>query len=298
MAAVLNNLGALQFSQGLLESSEDFYTRSLSLRRKLGDQVGVGATLGNLGLIVQQLGNPHRALELYSESLAIARALGDRRSAGIALGNLGTLALELTDFKRAADWFKECWQVSQEIGDTEGLAGALEGLSSTAAMQHQPTRAARLYGIASALRERTNLPRSTEESLDLERRLAGTATELGSVGWAATVAAGRAMTPEAVLDAPEPSLPVHPVQTSSIPPTGLTNRELEVLRLVSQGLSDKIIARTLAISPATVGRHLSTVYSKLEVKSRAQATQWALEHGVYDFAGIHHQVSVVESARA
>jgi tetratricopeptide (TPR) repeat protein len=207
VAAVLNNLGALQFSQGLLESSEDFYTRSLSLRRELGDQIGVGATLGNLGLIVQQLGNPHRALELYSESLAIARALGDRRSAGIALGNLGTVGLELSDFKRASMWFEECLQVSQDINDVEGVVGALEGLSSTAAMQHQATRAARLYGIASALRERSSLPRSTEESLDLERRLAGTAAELGSVGWAAAVATGRAMTPEAVLDAPEPSLP-------------------------------------------------------------------------------------------
>jgi DNA-binding NarL/FixJ family response regulator len=114
------------------------------------------------------------------------------------------------------------------------------------------------------------------------------------VTWAATVAAGRAMTPEAILAMPETT--THPTPEHD-PPVGLTARELEVLRLVSQGLSDKVIAKTLSISPATVGRHLSTVYSKLEVRSRAQATQWALEHGIYDFNALH-QVLVAQGARA
>ncbi len=297
VAAVLNNLGALHYTQNHLEPAEDYYNQSLNLRRELGDQVGIGATLGNLGLIVQALGKLHHALELYSESLAIARQLGDKRSAGIALGNLGTVALELQDAKAATTWFEECLEVSSQIADIEGTAGALEGLSITAATCQQATRAARLYGAANALRERSSLPRTEQENLDLERRLAGAASALGAVTWAATMAAGRAMTPEAILAMPETATPLSPELDFSLPPVGLTARELEVLRLVSQGLSDKVIAKTLTISPATVGRHLSTVYGKLEVRSRAQATQWALEHGVYDFNTLH-QVSVNEGARA
>ncbi len=293
VAAVLNNLGALHYSQHQLEPAEDYYNQSLNLRRELGDRVGIGATLGNLGLIVQALRNPHRALELYSESLAIARQLGDKRSAGIALGNLGTVALELQDIDAATTWFEECLEVSSQIADIEGIAGALEGLAVTAAMRQQALRAARLYGSANALRERSSLPRTEQETLDLERRLAGAASALGSVTWAATMVAGRAMTPEAILASPEATQ--HSPELD--PSVGLTARELEVLRLVSQGLSDKVIAKSLAISPATVGRHLSTVYSKLEVRSRAQATQWALEHGVYDFNALH-QTSVSEGARA
>jgi predicted ATPase/DNA-binding CsgD family transcriptional regulator len=294
VAAVLNNLGALHYTQHQLETAKDYYNQSLNLRCELGDQVGIGATLGNLGLIVQALGNQHRALELYSESLAIARELGDKRSTGIALGNLGTVALELQDASAATTWFEECLGVSSQIADIEGIAGALEGLSVGAAMCQQALRAARLYGNANALRERSSLPRADQETLDLERRLTGVASALSPVTWAATVAAGRAMTPEAILAMPEPAVQ-HP--TEHDPPVGLTARELEVLRLVSQGLSDKAIAKSLAISPATVGRHLSTVYGKLEVRSRAQATQWALEHGIYDFNALH-QVSVAEGARA
>jgi predicted ATPase/DNA-binding CsgD family transcriptional regulator len=300
VAAVLNNLGALHYSQNQLEPAEDYYTQSLNLRRELGDQIGVGATLGNLGLIVQALRNPHRALELYSESLAIAHELGDKRSAGIALGNLGTLALELQDTQAANGWFEECFKVSSEIGDIEGIAGALEGLSATAATRQQTRRAAQLYGHANALRERSSLPRSEQETADLEQRLAGVASQLGALAWTAALATGRAMTPEAVLAMPEPSIQSAeqlPELEFRMPPVGLTARELEVLRLVSQGLSDKAIAKSLAISPATVGRHLSTVYSKLEVRSRAQATQWALEHGLYDFNGFHNRSGLVENAR-
>jgi predicted ATPase/DNA-binding CsgD family transcriptional regulator len=300
VASVLNNLGAVYFSQHKLELAEHYYNQSLSLRRELGDQVGIGATLGNLGLIVQALGNPHRALELYSEGLAIARKLGDQHSLGIALGNLGTVALELQDLQAASTWFEECLMVSQEVTDPEGIAGALDGLSTIAAMRQQNMRAARLYGHANALRERSSLPRTEQESLELEKRLAGVVSQLGSVAWTAALATGRAMTPEAILAMPEPTgQPAKQVPELEfrMPPVGLTARELEVLRLVSQGLSDKVIAKTLAISPATVGRHLSTVYGKLEVRSRAQATQWALEHGIYDFNTLH-QTSVVEGARA
>ncbi len=294
VAAVLNNLGALHYTQNHLETAEDYYNQSLGLRRELGDQVGIGATLGNLGLIVQSLGNQHRALELYSQSLAITRELGDKRSAGIALGNLGTVALELQDTNAANTWFEECLEVSSQIADIEGIAGALEGLAVTAATCQQTMRAARLHGSANALRERSSLPRTEQETSDLERHLAGAASALGAVTWAATVAAGRTMTPEAILAMPEPATQHSPELD---PPVGLTARELEVLRLVSQGLSDKTIAKTLSISPATVGRHLSTVYSKLEVRSRAQATQWALEHGIYDF-NAPHQASVAQGARA
>jgi DNA-binding NarL/FixJ family response regulator len=63
-------------------------------------------------------------------------------------------------------------------------------------------------------------------------------------------------------------------------PAGLTPRELEVLRLVAQGLTDAAVAERLYISPRTVGQHLRSVYGKLGVSSRAAATRFAVEHGL------------------
>lgn len=59
---------------------------------------------------------------------------------------------------------------------------------------------------------------------------------------------------------------------------GLTMREMEVLRLVSQGLTDAQVAEQLVISPRTVNWHLTSIYSKLGISSRSAATRYAIEH--------------------
>ena len=59
---------------------------------------------------------------------------------------------------------------------------------------------------------------------------------------------------------------------------GLTARELEVLRLVAGGQSNREIAAALVISEHTVARHLQNIYAKLGVSSRTAASAFAFEH--------------------
>jgi HD-GYP domain-containing protein (c-di-GMP phosphodiesterase class II) len=61
-------------------------------------------------------------------------------------------------------------------------------------------------------------------------------------------------------------------------PAGLTEREVEVLRLISQGHSNASVARELTISAKTVGRHVENTYAKIGVSSRAAAALFAMEH--------------------
>ena len=61
-------------------------------------------------------------------------------------------------------------------------------------------------------------------------------------------------------------------------PAGLTSREAEVLRLVARGLTNNEIAAELFLSPKTVSRHLSNIYTKIGVSSRASATAFAVDH--------------------
>jgi DNA-binding CsgD family transcriptional regulator len=61
---------------------------------------------------------------------------------------------------------------------------------------------------------------------------------------------------------------------------GLTARELEVLPLLATGLSNRAIARRLFISEKTVARHVSNIFGKLGLSSRAAATAWAYQHGL------------------
>ena len=61
-------------------------------------------------------------------------------------------------------------------------------------------------------------------------------------------------------------------------PSGLTRREVEVLHLAALGLTTQQIADRLYISPKTTDHHIQHVYSKIEVRTRAAAALWAMQH--------------------
>ncbi len=70
--------------------------------------------------------------------------------------------------------------------------------------------------------------------------------------------------------------------TSNLPPTEdpLTERELEVLQLVAQGLTNQEIAERLVLGERTVGNHISSILSKLHLANRTQAALYALREGI------------------
>lgn len=79
----------------------------------------------------------------------------------------------------------------------------------------------------------------------------------------------------AVLDAEDATMRLMPKKDR---PDGLTDREVEVLRLVAAGKTNKQIASMLVISEHTVGRHVQNIFGKLGVSTRAAATAYAFEH--------------------
>ena len=63
-------------------------------------------------------------------------------------------------------------------------------------------------------------------------------------------------------------------------PSGLTEREVEVLRLVASGRTNRAVAKQLCLSENTVARHVSNILTKIDAPSRAAATAYAYEHGL------------------
>ena len=61
---------------------------------------------------------------------------------------------------------------------------------------------------------------------------------------------------------------------------GLSDRERQVLALIADGLSNRDIGARLVISEKTAGRHVSNIFTKLEVHTRARAARYAAEHGL------------------
>jgi len=63
-------------------------------------------------------------------------------------------------------------------------------------------------------------------------------------------------------------------------PAGLSDREVEVLRLVATGSTNRDIADSLVISPHTVARHVSSIFAKIGAANRAEAATYAAHHGL------------------
>jgi DNA-binding NarL/FixJ family response regulator len=98
---------------------------------------------------------------------------------------------------------------------------------------------------------------------------------LSEAKFEAAWAEGRKMTPEAAIASFAQARP-----RAAAFPAGLTAREVEVLRLLSAGLTSAQIAGHLVVSLTTINAHLRNIYNKLDVSSRSAATRFAIEHGL------------------
>jgi DNA-binding NarL/FixJ family response regulator len=75
----------------------------------------------------------------------------------------------------------------------------------------------------------------------------------------------------------------------AIAPPPLTERELEVIRALAQGMSDRQIAGSLSISEKTVRNHTSNIYRKLHIFDRTQAVIYAIREGVIDVEELEYR---------
>jgi len=163
------------------------------------------------------------------------------------------------------------------------IAPTVEGLAVVVAEQGETTWAVRLLAAAAALRDSLGAPLPPVCRADYERFLVAARAQLGEQAFAVAWAEGQSMTWEQALavrvpvtiPSEIPSTP--PAKSPPTGPSGLTGREVEVLRLLAQGLTDAQIAEQLVISPRTVNTHLRAIYGKIQVSSRSAATRYALD---------------------
>ena len=91
----------------------------------------------------------------------------------------------------------------------------------------------------------------------------------------------QALTAQGAATSPPPTLTVAPSIAPLKPavayPAGLTAREVEVLRLLAQGMTNLQIAKRLILSIYTVNAHVRSIYTKLDVNSRSSVTRYAIE---------------------
>jgi predicted ATPase/class 3 adenylate cyclase/DNA-binding CsgD family transcriptional regulator len=261
---------------------------SLALSRQEGYKTGIAYSLHLMGQVACLQGDAATARSLLEESLALLKELGDRLRIAQAVASLAWVSLLERDYAAARVLIEESLAISRVVGDKRHLVMCLVGLEAVAAALGELVWAARLEGAMEALREAIGVVLHPTIRTIHEFTIAAIRDQLGEEAFTVAQAEGRRMTPEQALaaqgQATTPAL-IPAAQTSALAmksatayPDGLTPREVEVLRLVAQGLTDAQVAEQLVISPRTVNNHLTSLYRKIQVSTRSAATRYALEH--------------------
>ena len=276
-------LGDAALARGELDRARERFTtaRTLANRNAVAPYVAI-ATM-NLGRIAQESGDLPLAQELLED--AMARHQASSGFIGVAYGHmfLGELLTARGQHARAVEHFRAAFTTFADASYSGCVAWTLEGLAE-AVVTSQPGVAARLLGAAADLLEQEDSPLNEYEAEVYTGILESARTRLDDAAFAAAWGAGMSLTldelraevdalAEFIADVGE-TLPA-PVATHSLSP-----RELEALRLVATGQSNREIADALSISVPTVKRHITTILGKLDLPSRSAATAWAHTHDI------------------
>ena len=270
-------------SQGKIAAVQPLL-EEMRMRARGADEGWMISALVLEGRIALSQGDVVTARSLIEESLAFYRGKGNRLYFVEALILFGRITAAQQDYISSQALYAESLTLARKMGIKRLIPAGLEGLASAVAVQGEAVWAAHLWGTAEALREamRTLIPPAYRA--EYKHSVARARLQLGEKDFAAAWAEGRSMSVDQVLSVRESvTIPTtqpssqSPVKSKSTYPEGLTAREVEVLRLVAQGLTDAHIAEQLIISPRTVNTHLTSIYVKIQVSSRSGATRYAME---------------------
>jgi predicted ATPase/DNA-binding CsgD family transcriptional regulator len=292
-------------AQGLLE-------QGLVLFEEIGDQVGAAACVRNHGLAGLLVGDPEKGRREIAGSLDRCQACGDELGVAWSCEALGIASFVLGEFAEASSYllesisqferldgalgachalvdlglslrhegklpaalnaYRNALRYQREYRFTTETANSLDGLAVVAAALGHLDLAANLFGTAAGWREAYQQESWFPMPNDFQKSAASVRHRLGERAWFEAYEAGRRLNSERAMQLAEDAVSdvEEELQRKS---SGLTDREIDVLRLVAEGLSNAEIAERLVLSQRTVHAHMRSIFDKLGVNSRTAAAR-------------------------
>lgn len=250
VAYIQNRLAWIALAREAYQEADELAGAALATYQDLGDDAGATVPLLLLGVAAGRQGEGARAAELMRRGLQTIERLEDRR-------------LLLLEGNMVLYW------LADRRGDPEGLAmilGATEALTAATASTSGAWQAARTAEAVDRLQARLGPDRLADA-----RRAGSSLSFPQSVDLIARVLADEESDGAA-------SVKVRRTGPQDV----LSPREEEVLQLVAEGLSNKDIAHRLIVTENTIKSHVTSIFNKLGVDSRAQAVTVAAEKGLLD----------------
>ena len=274
------------------EKGARYLAESERIYRALDSPAGLATVLIFQGAGADFRGDTARGRALRDEAERLAAEVEDQPLRLLLLSARVVSAWQSGDYVTARSYLEQLIGAGLKVGAGAGRPALYLGqrnlfLGILAAVLHGQglsAWAARVYGLADKLAPISESATMGGELFDAFRKQtlsvrAEVRLQLGDEAFAKELAEGRAMRVEDLLAIPHPDSP-------SLWPSSLyeplTGRELEVLILLAQDLSNPQIAERLVVSRRTVDAHLRSIYQKLGVRSRDGAIRLALEYGLLE----------------
>jgi DNA-binding CsgD family transcriptional regulator/tetratricopeptide (TPR) repeat protein len=292
VAWTLHLLGRVSYFEGDADAARALGRESLGIAREIDDDWLVGWALHLLGLAAQIAGDYSTARQLYEQCLTVRRRLNFLEGISTVFGLIGMIDYREGNYPAAREHFHDALVLIRGIDSGWLIGNLVADFAALAARVGDPERAGRLAGALMALSEAVSMRPIPLVEANLGPALQAARQAIGEAAFAAEEQIGRRMTlDEAVNEALALDLPPSMgddqstsndalAPGSAAPPNGLTAREIEVLQLIADGCTSQEIADRLVISIHTVERHITHVYQKIGARGRAEATAFALTHGL------------------
>ncbi len=262
------NLGLLEYATGELQRGEVLMSEALPVVRANNyASYSVGALL--IGAAAQLArGEMAPAVAAIEEAVLEARESGNPLAIGPALEAQARLARETGEVSHAEELLHEALRAFHDAGDPAGVADVLESLAAVVCDLQSEEQAVRLLGAADAARTALGCVRFPVRQPDYQEQLGVVREALGEEAFSAAWSEGAALSLDDAVAYAERGRGER--KRPSRGWDSLSPAELRVVQLVSEGLTNPQIGERLFISRRTVQAHLSHVFAKLGVASRAE----------------------------
>jgi predicted ATPase/DNA-binding CsgD family transcriptional regulator/class 3 adenylate cyclase len=269
-------MGALELRRGDPEAAVGWFEREAGSTDRGAETWIAAQAMPGLGAALRATGRRQEAEDVLEQALAVGRRLDMPRVVAEALEEQAHLAAAAGDLDRAVDLHYQALAERVGHGLRTFYVDSLDALAMLGAQAERTPEAARVLAASDQARQAMAYPRDPADQQARDATVAGLRAALGDGAFTETWAEGARLTlEEAVAYARRAR------GARRRPSTGwdsLTPTELEVVRLVVDGLSNPEIGRRLLMSRGTVKAHLSHIYAKLGVANR---TELAAHHAVH-----------------